>query len=331
MANFSVQVQVAIVCISLCCIAILLVQNDVVKVNPVEMVPNFFCPSPNTTESQVKAIDLIREQSCQKIFFVTVTSERKLAPVRSCSVISAARVNPNFCVIYLCNYTGTDQFHTTAIPANLYIYKLNMKDWFIDTPLLGWYENSTNNTNWYHALEVSDALRLAILYKIGGIYLDTDIISLNPIANGSIGGFAVWAETGSLCNCALEFPKFSPFLLLVMRAWITGFEYGKQGPDLITKAYLAHTKMAANITCDKYHVHCYDKLTPLSPSIAFPVIYQNFGMYYQKMYRAEVETLAKRSTFAHIWMAMLVYTNQRNRTIEDGSFLSDLLNGPLCR
>lgn len=272
----------------------------------------------------------VKIKNCPKILFITVNYQQKLSSIRSCGIISAAKLNPSHCILYFTIYTGLDQFSTSHIPPNLYVLPLNPLEWLIDTPLLDWYLANKNDSDWFYNLVVSDALRLAILFKIGGVYLDTDVISLKPLPNGKLGGFAVWESERNLCNCVLEFPKYSVFLLAMMRAWANGFSPGKQGPDLLTKVYLAQKRIATT-PCQKNQMNCFDPLTTVNTTVAFPITFTDFELFYKKVHREKVEKMIANSTLAHIWMAMLVYTKKQNMNIENGSFLQGFLAGENCR
>lgn len=275
-------------------------------------------------------VQQIHEKNCKKIFFLTINNLTKLTPVQSCGIISAARLNPQLCVIHLSQTTAKDQFQTTKLPPNLHLYQLNLREWLLDTPLIEWYEKTINNTDWYHVLELSDALRLAVLYKVGGIYLDTDN-SIRPLDNSSLGGFAVWEGSNYLANSALEFPRFSMFVFSLMKAFAAGFQPQKQGPDLITKVYFAHKRVIEKQPCQKYQADCYDTLNPIDTKKVFPVNYSSFEKLYKKPNRDEVWRSALNSTLIHIWSSMLFYTHKQNMFIEEGSFLHDLITGDSCK
>lgn len=84
---------------------------------------------------------------------------------------------------------------TVAPGTQLQILVLDPAEAFRDTPLEAWYaQEDWQHTALYgvpaglpfektvrvHAVLLSDALRLAVLYKQGGIYLDTDAVPISP-------------------------------------------------------------------------------------------------------------------------------------------------------
>jgi hypothetical protein len=96
-----------------------------------------------------------------------------------CAIKSAATANAN---IPVCVYTKT---LSAALPKrmklpNVYLVKLDFDDLFSGTALEKWYLDSKKRQP-MHGNPLSDAVRLAILYKFGGAYLDLDVISLKPL------------------------------------------------------------------------------------------------------------------------------------------------------
>ncbi|XP_055501293.1 alpha-1,4-N-acetylglucosaminyltransferase-like, partial [Leucoraja erinacea] len=87
---------------------------------------------------------------------------------------------------------------------------------------------------WTHVL--ADGCRLALLWKFGGIYLDTDIISLRsmPFAN-----FTCQEQAGIFNNAALGFPhKHHPFIWNCMEGFVVNIiehVWVQQGPQMITR------------------------------------------------------------------------------------------------
>ncbi|KAL3232007.1 hypothetical protein MRX96_023093 [Rhipicephalus microplus] len=52
---------------------------------------------------------------------------------------------------------------------------------FQDTPLEAWYESGILDTSAFPVEHLADALRLAVVYKLGGVYLDIDVIVMRPL------------------------------------------------------------------------------------------------------------------------------------------------------
>ncbi|KAF8413918.1 hypothetical protein HHK36_001914 [Tetracentron sinense] len=90
---------------------------------------------------------------------------------------------------------------------------------------------------------LSNLLRLAILYKFGGIYLDTDVIVLKSFSKlrNVIGAQTVDLETGNwsrLNNAVLIFDKKHPLLLKFIEEFaltFNGNKWGHNGPYLVSR------------------------------------------------------------------------------------------------
>ena len=68
----------------------------------------------------------------------------------------------------------------------------------------------------------SDYLRLEVVYRYGGVYVDTDVMALRPLDEfGALFQWPIvtWTETHkNLCNCMFSFPQKSPFLRFALNA-----------------------------------------------------------------------------------------------------------------
>ena len=115
------------------------------------------------------------------------------------------------------------------------VRKVKFEKAFRHTPLQEWYESAQWKKSARPILDLCDAMRLALLYSIGGTYLDLDIISLNRVDGlgrvmaavdegqthaGYLSTQAEQAPWGGLFfigNALFRFPPRDPFILAVMR------------------------------------------------------------------------------------------------------------------
>ncbi|XP_051874543.1 alpha-1,4-N-acetylglucosaminyltransferase-like [Pristis pectinata] len=180
------------------------------------------------------------------IMFVESTDNVEPTPLMVCSVESAARLNPDKPVHYFMkgfsdNLSQYPQPEYRGIPLlssmkNVVILPLNPTEPFEDTPLKGWYQkvNPEKERYWIHVL--ADGCSLALLCKYGGIYLDSDIISLRSMP---FGNFTCAATTEMVSNGVIGFHhKHHPFLWNCMEDFVAhyiGDLWAQQGPRLITR------------------------------------------------------------------------------------------------
>jgi hypothetical protein len=115
---------------------------------------------------------------------------------------------------------------------------------FKGTPLQGWYDNYPNNHSTadgpYILNDLSDALRLAILYKVGGLYIDADVLLLRNGFTRQKSNVAVGSTNNQLTynNAYLQFPQGHSLLLALMEDFANkydGFKWGRQGPELLAR------------------------------------------------------------------------------------------------
>ncbi|NXC78790.1 A4GAT galactosyltransferase, partial [Anhinga anhinga] len=125
------------------------------------------------------------------VFFVETSERTNPSYLFTCSVESAARAHPGTRVVVfmkglangnasLPNHWG---FSLLRCFPNVEIHPLDLPELFSGTPLAKWYLQSDHQKEPYYLPVLSDACRIAIMWKFGGIYLDTDFIVLKNLKN----------------------------------------------------------------------------------------------------------------------------------------------------
>ena len=185
-------------------------------------------------------------RSNRDIFFLETSGEQCLTPRQACSVESAARANPQMPVILYVNSENpqvsrrpigmntTRRVDTlgnrrncgamdavTAILPNVKVTRIPMTEQLRDTPLWDtWYKKGQLEKSLYPHVHLSDAVRVAILKKQGGLYLDLDCIVFRPLhclnnTAGYLPSLPTWIENG-----VLTFDQAYPFLNFLMRVMV---------------------------------------------------------------------------------------------------------------
>ncbi|GMN50843.1 hypothetical protein TIFTF001_019998 [Ficus carica] len=118
---------------------------------------------------------------------------------------------------------------------------------FRNTPAESWFKDlkkgNVNPGEISLGQNLSNLLRLCLLYKFGGIYTDTDMIFVNSFSKlrNVIGAQTVDLETGSwsrLNNAVLVFNKNHPLLLRFIQEFSLTFDgnkWGHNGPYLVSR------------------------------------------------------------------------------------------------
>ncbi|XP_068135238.1 alpha-1,4-N-acetylglucosaminyltransferase-like [Hyperolius riggenbachi] len=222
------------------------------------------------------------------IIFLETTDRMQLPSLVLCAIESAARAYPDRHVVFLmkglthANSEDDGKMALRHYPTishfnNIHIYPLIMEQLFSDTPLLSWYMkvNTTQERFWTHV--TADGCRLAAIWKYGGIYMDSDIISIRPIPDHNF--LAAEGDQDSSNGVFGFFPKHN-FTWTCMEDFVKKYKYsawGNQGPILFsrilkTQCSLPNFKGVEDIICGN--------ITFLHPNRFYPISYPAWRQYY---------------------------------------------------
>uniref|UniRef100_UPI00398EEFF0 lactosylceramide 4-alpha-galactosyltransferase-like n=1 Tax=Pristiophorus japonicus TaxID=55135 RepID=UPI00398EEFF0 len=237
------------------------------------------------------------------IFFVETSERTNPTFLSMCSVESAARLHRTAkIVLFMKGLSTVKNTQTLGISLlncfpNVEIKPLDLKDLFADTPLSLWYSRLDQWWQPYRMPIISDACRLVLMWKYGGIYLDTDIIVLKNLLNltNSIG-----REQKYLVNSAfLAFEQHHDFIGHCLKDFVehfNGWLWGHQGPQLVTRVL---KKWCKKMSITKIQ-QC--KGVRMLPSEAFyPIRWQDWKKYFEVMSESESQELLKNSYAVHVW------------------------------
>ncbi|NWW41152.1 A4GAT galactosyltransferase, partial [Panurus biarmicus] len=184
--------------------------------------------------------------STANVFFVETSEQTTPSYLFSCSVESAARTHPTSRVVVLMKGLAKGNtslpkhwaFSLLSCFPNVEIQALDLTELFSGTPLKKWYLWPLRHWEPYFLPVLSDACRIVLMWKFGGVYLDTDFIVLKNLQNltNSIG-LQSWDE---LNNAFLSFKPKHKFLELCMQDFVqnyNGWVWGHQGPQLLTRVF----------------------------------------------------------------------------------------------
>ena len=166
---------------------------------------------------------------------------------------------------------------------------------FRGTPLHEWYQSGVWKTATRKELDLCDALRLALLYSLGGTYLDLDVISFNRLdglgrtmaavdEGATEAGHllqdaraAPWGGLFFIGNALFRFPPKDPFVLAVMEAlprYYDAAKWANTGPYLVTRVY---EQLCRGGRLGQKGVGC-ESLTVLEPRALCPVCMFNLAV-----------------------------------------------------
>ncbi|XP_047324162.1 lactosylceramide 4-alpha-galactosyltransferase-like [Impatiens glandulifera] len=190
---------------------------------------------------------------CKPRFFMTwISSLDSFGERELLSIGSVFKSHPTGCLIIVSNSMDSTAglqilrpfldmgFRVTAISPDFdYLFK--------NTEAETWFSNLKNGNidpgEVSLGQNLSNLLRLSLLYKFGGIYIDSDLIvikSFNKLRN-CIGAQTTDPETGNwsrLNNAALVFDKMHPLLFKFIQEFaltFNGNKWGHNGPYLVSR------------------------------------------------------------------------------------------------
>ncbi|XP_078059128.1 alpha-1,4-N-acetylglucosaminyltransferase-like [Mustelus asterias] len=246
------------------------------------------------------------------IIFVETTDKVEPTQLVVCSVESAARLNPDKHVYYfmkgfsgklsqypLPNYTGIPLLSATS---NVVLLPLHLTGLFENTPLYEWHQkvNPDLETYWIHVL--ADGCRLALLWKYGGTYLDTDVISMKPLP---FGNFTVLQKDSYFSNGVLGFHlKYHQFLLDSMKDFVANYIgdiWGHQDPTLITRVMKRWCKLNNN---DQLTANECNGISFWIPRRFYPIPHPSWEHYYDPWKKEDIESIFSDTYGANVWNNM---------------------------
>ena len=200
-----------------------------------------------------------QEHAKQNIFFLETSGEPCLTARQACSVESAARANPDAVIsVHMESNkvrnegkeikTGemAGQQRNCAITSKLsreqnvqFVHEDLLHQHLKNTTLWRLYQKGLLNQSTHPLTHRSDAVRVAILWKRGGLYLDLDCLVFRPLyclrnTVGLIDFLPNWVENG-----VMAFDAGHPFLEFLMKYMVFAFkpdEYISLGPATLTDA-----------------------------------------------------------------------------------------------
>ncbi|GAB6026386.1 hypothetical protein CHUAL_012589 [Chamberlinius hualienensis] len=186
-------------------------------------------------------LDSLKSEQGQPVYLVeTKVGKRHITPREACVIESAARHHPQSIVtFYTVNrYFNWNDPYKNILDAfsNIRITSLNLTELFSDTPLFEWHRNNIINTSLFPTEHVSDAARLVILHKYGGIYLDTDSVAVNTLQY--LKNTVALEVYNILATGVLIFDKGHPFITNCVYDFAMNYRgksWSDNGPYLVSR------------------------------------------------------------------------------------------------
>ncbi|CAM0908688.1 unnamed protein product [Alopecurus aequalis] len=293
--------------------------------------------TPRTRQFAERAADLFEQQQrpCTHRFFMTWLSPLQFGRREPLVIETLFRWHPDACLLIASHSMdsagGTDRLRpfldrgfriAAASPDMAYLLD--------GTPAEGWLDKVSRGEVSPGSIpfgqNLSNLLRLALLYRYGGVYMDADVVILRPLTGlrNAIGAQAVDAATGDwilLNNAVLVFDQGHPMLrefIAEFTATFNGDKWGHNGPDMVSRVAdrVRHQMPELGVTV-------------LPPKAFYPVDWMNVGVLFVapkdgngKMWvKAKMDEIKGESFGIHLW-------NKESKSLQmvDGSVIGGLIS-----
>ncbi|NWV81039.1 A4GAT galactosyltransferase, partial [Dasyornis broadbenti] len=238
------------------------------------------------------------------VFFVETSEQTNPSYLFSCSVESAARTHPGSRVVVLMKGLAKGNaslpkhwaFSLLSGFPNVQIQPLDLTELFSGTPLKKWYLWPLRRWEPYFLAVLSDACRIVLMWKFGGIYLDTDFIVLKNLQNLTN---ALGLQDKDVLNGAfLSFNPKHKFIELCMQDFVqnyNGWVWGHQGPGLLTRVFKKWSSIRTirSMSCKG--------VSALAPETVYPIPWQDWKKLFEAVSALELQQLLKNTYAVHIW------------------------------
>lgn len=278
---------------------------------------------------------------CRSQFFMTwISPARAFSGREFLSLETLFKSNPNGCLVILSRSMDSALGYEILKPLLGFGFRVtavtpDLSFLFKNTPAESWFDEfkrgKTDPGEVSLAQNLSNLIRLAVLYKYGGVYLDTDFIILkdlsglrNSIGAQSVDAFGNWTR---LNNAVLVFDKNHTLLYKFMEEFTSTFDgnkWGHNGPYLVSRV-VERTPKGQDFN-----------FTVLPPMAFYPVDWTRIAGLFtnpvtgvnSKWVEAKLVQLSGESYGVHLWNK----ESSRLR-IEEGSIIGRLIssNCVICR
>ncbi|CAO2813599.1 unnamed protein product [Amaranthus hypochondriacus] len=290
--------------------------------------------TPRTRKFEVKMQEFVRMNRCRVNIFMTWISTTTLLGKREMfSLESILKAHPNGCVIIISRIMASKPGKDLIKPLieRGYMILTVAPDFaliFSGTPAQDWLERLMNGRLDPGKIPItqnlSNLLRLAVLYKYGGVYFDSDMIILKDVSKlrNSIGVQEVDEESKtwvSVNNAVLIFDKNHPLLYRFIEEFNSTFDgnlWGFNGPYMaskIVRRYLDDPMYQFNV---------------MSPMAFYPIDWESLDKYFKDPHGKDLDLakdmfvkVSKESYGVHLWNRF-----SKNMRIEKGSVIGKLIS-----
>lgn len=268
-----------------------------------------------------------------RVFMTWISKLESFGQRELFTVESVFKSHPNACLLIISNSLDSESgarllrpfvekgFRVTAIsPDFTYIFKKTPGEMWLRQLRNG----DVNPGEVPIGQNLSNLLRLGLLYRFGGIYLDTDIIVMKSFAGlRNVIGAQTIDETGNwsrLNNAVMVFEKKHPLLFKFIEEFALTFDgskWGHNGPYLVSRVVPRVVGRPGF------------NFSVLPPMAFYPVNWSRIGGLFHgprggghaEWASRKLEQIRKESFAIHLWNRQ-----SRNLKVEEGSVISQMMS-----
>ncbi|KAE8604870.1 hypothetical protein XENTR_v10014868 [Xenopus tropicalis] len=223
------------------------------------------------------------------IIFLETTDRMEPPSLVLCAIESAARVYTDRPVVFFMKgltdiNTEEDEkqakktFPSLSSFQNVYIFPLRMQELFKDTPLLKWFLKADPKKEKFWIHNLSDGCRMAMMWRYGGFYFDSDVISIRPIPEINFLTAEHDQTSGSSVFGLTPHHSFAWTSLNDFVQNYNGNVWGNQGPTLFTRVLKQSCELSAFKSLD--NIVC-GNISFLHPERIYPISYGGWKRYFE--------------------------------------------------
>ncbi|CAA7014761.1 unnamed protein product [Microthlaspi erraticum] len=281
-----------------------------------------------------RVLELYNKNCSAQFFMIWLSPANSFGPREMLALDTLFTTNPNACLAILSNSLDSPKGYTTLKPLldqgfNLVALTPDIPFLVKNTPAEAWLKKLKSGKMDPGSIplfmNLSDLTRLAVLYKYGGVYLDTDIIFLNDMTRlrNAIGAQSMDPETKTwtrLNNAVMVFDVYHPLMREFLREYSTNFDGSRWGHN---SPYLVSRVIKRLGSKPQYKVRIFP------PDAFYPVNWLKISRLFKKpattgeanWVEKTVEDMSRESYVIHLWNKVT-----RKMEIEEGSVMHRLIS-----
>uniref|UniRef100_A0A1E1X6T4 Putative secreted protein n=1 Tax=Amblyomma aureolatum TaxID=187763 RepID=A0A1E1X6T4_9ACAR len=263
-------------------------------------------------------------ESEKNFFFLETAGASCISDRAACAIESAALRNPDYTVWLL---TILDMRDCRFLENLLYLpnfkfLNIELNAVVKDSVLVHWYVKDDWTRSPFRINHLSDALRLLILWKYGGVYADMDVLTLRSF--GKLRNVLAREHFPDVGNSVMVFERKHPFLLRCLEefSWTyKSHKWAHNGPRLLERvlAWFCPRNLLGKVPL----VEC-SGVTVLPSTAFYPVSYLEWQKTFVRNATVGVMRATTDSYALHLWNSY-----SRSAKVQRGSAY-DILRKALC-